>query len=295
MLTRFNNRLPSRWRWYVIGLWAALGVILIGIVILLVSLFIGPRGGTAFSSSVTNNIRAIYRDGQRMGNQRDVFSKVGDSITATQQFLTPIGNGDYDLASYRSLQNTIDYYSGGQVPSGNPFNRRSLAAGVGWSAMAVLDPDLANKNVCGQDESPLVCEYRVAKPSVALIMLGTNDATFLGRVEYTESMQQVIETTIDMGVIPVLSTIPDQPGNQEKVNAFNAALVELAQEYRLPLWDYHDALDELPQQGISADGIHPEIRDNPAHFTPDNLRYGYPVRNLTALQMLAAVQQSLPR
>jgi hypothetical protein len=275
--------------WLVIGLWAVLGVVIIGIVVLLVYLFAAPRGST-LPNSVTRNIRAIYREGRALGNQPDVFAKVGDSITVTEQFLTPIGNDEYDLGSYGSLQSVIDHYGGGQVPSGNPFNRRSLAAGVGWSAPAVLNPDFANKAVCQPDESPLVCEYRIAKPSVALIMLGTNDATFLTRVEYTEAIQQVIDASAAMGVIPVISTIPDQPERQEVVNVFNLALRELAQQNHIPLWDYHAALDDLPQGGISADGLHPVIRDNPAHFTPDNLQYGYPIRNLTALQMLAAVQ-----
>ncbi|MEL6270230.1 MAG: hypothetical protein AAFR22_10495, partial [Chloroflexota bacterium] len=76
----------QRYIWVLAGV---LAIIVIGIGVLLVSLFTGTGG--AFSAGVNSNIRAIYRMGNAQGNRADVFAKVGDSITVAGQFLTPVG------------------------------------------------------------------------------------------------------------------------------------------------------------------------------------------------------------
>jgi hypothetical protein len=50
-------------------------------------------------------------------------------------------------------------------------------------------------------------------------------------------------------------------------------------------------MDPLPNHGVSEDGVHPSIPpdNNPANFSDDNLRYGYTMRNFTALQALDAI------
>jgi hypothetical protein len=243
-----------------------------------------------YISNITARAREIYQAGRSLGNRPAVFSKVGDSITANDMFLVPIGTGQYNLREYVALQPVIDYYSAEQARDNNSFANTSLAATSGWSARHPLDPSVADPVLCGQGESPLVCEYRLVRPSLALIMLGTNDVLEVAPQTYEGWMRLIIELSLERGVIPVLSTIPpyiteNGPAN---VSALNDVVKALALEYQIPLWDYWAALQGLPDYGLWPDGVHPSW-GNPADFTPDNLRYGMAVRNLTALQALDAI------
>jgi hypothetical protein len=292
-MTTPRHPLTSYVRWLIV----AAVLVIVGVIALLVFLFAVPRGVTPFSQGVTRNAQRIYRDGINRGNRPDVFSKVGDSITVSRNFLSPFGDASYDLGAYDDLQPVIDRYVTAEAREGNPFTNESLAAGVGWTTIAVLSSDYADEWLCEQGESPLRCEYRVNKPSVALIMLGTNDVGFLSVDEYRANMQQIIDISAAMGVVPVISTIPVRVGYSDKVDAYNAAIYDLAETNRVPLWDYRAALETLPNRGLSVDDLHPSAPpawyDGAAQFTPENLQYGMTVRNLTALQTLADVNAAL--
>ncbi|MEL6148740.1 MAG: SGNH/GDSL hydrolase family protein [Chloroflexota bacterium] len=284
----------QRYIWVLAGV---LAIIVIGIGVLLVSLFTGTGG--AFSAGVNSNIRAIYRMGNAQGNRADVFAKVGDSITVAGQFLTPVGDGLYDLGPHTDLRRTIDHYSTVELRRGNSFQNQSLAAGNGWGTLTILDPDMAKADACNPGESPLACEYRYSKPSVALIMLGTNDMSYLSADEFATNLQRIIDISVETGVIPVVSTIPWREGFDAQVEMYNAAIRQIAERNNIPLWDYAAAMAPLPANGISTDGIHPNAPPwdqygGSAQFTEAGLQYGFTVRNLTALQMLDAVRQTLP-
>jgi len=258
------------------------------------------RGVTGWVSPIRRNrLRAIYEAGTARGNLPGVFTVVGDSISADARFLQPIGRGDYDLGEYGALQAAIDAF---WQPNGRgepPFAARSWAVAVGWTTADVLDPAWGVFGVCGADESPLACEYRTARPSVALIMLGTNDLAAGRPVEsYRANLQRILDLSLEMGVIPVLSTIPPQPVSAERdarVSDFNAVVRELAAEYAIPLWDYWRALQDLPERGISPDGVHPNGPPDgrAAVFDDEHLAYGYTVRNLGALDALETVRRAL--
>jgi lysophospholipase L1-like esterase len=112
-------------------------------------------------------------------------------------------------------------------------------------------------------------------------------------------MRQVLETSLENGVIPVLSTLPEfqRPGGAARVAELNGIITRLAREYDVPLWDYHAALEPLPNHGLSSDGVHPSFLtpSASADFTPQNLQYGQTVRNLTALQALDLVWRAAIR
>ena len=250
------------------------------------------------SSDLTPRIdgttRQIYLRGQEMGNHSDVFSKVGDSITASDLFLDPIGHGSFYLGDYEHLGSVIRYFSQTPARDHYSFANTSLAARGGWRAADVLNPARSTPGICLQNESPLVCEYRVNKPAIALIMLGTNDVAATDTASYSASMNRIVLISIDMGVIPVLSTIPDQPGtpNANRIREFNLVIARIASSQGIPLWDYWRAMQRLPNSGMSSDNIHPSynyISPRTAHFTEEDLRYGYNMRNLTALIILDAV------
>jgi LysM repeat protein len=252
-----------------------------------------------YISNVTESSRRIYQLGQSLGNRPDVFSKVGDSITVASAFMTPVGTGEYDLREYAYLGSVVEYYSGTIARNDNSFANTSLTAKGGWSAWTVLNPGAANREHCLEDEVPLVCEYRLVRPSVALIMLGTNDVANTGMGNYEEWMRETVEISISMGVIPVLSTIPEyhRPDVEGRVQTINGIIRNLSYEFDVPLWDYHAALEGLPNDGLSSDGIHPSWSPTPgpADFSPESLQNGMTVRNLTALQALDAIWREVVR
>jgi|SRR5579859_707789 len=251
-------------------------------------------GSYKYISGISSHARQIFEQGQQLGNRPNVFSKVGDSITVSAVFLTPIGSGQYNLGNYGGLQGVIDYFSSQAARGGvNSFANPSLAAKVGWRASGVLTPGAADPALCQRDETPLACEYRLVRPSLALIMLGTNDVVASADDPYEADMRQVVEFTIGKGIVPVLSTIPPlfRLGYDGRSDQLNAIIVRLAHEYDIPLWDYSAALQGLPNSGIGTDGVHPNWAPtgHSADFTPPYLQYGMVVRNLTGLVALDAI------
>ena len=251
-----------------------------------------------YLSNLTSRMREIYLTGRVLGNRPNVFSKVGDSITVAPDFLTPIGLGQARLHDFGYLAPVIHYFSTDPVWDANSFANHSFAAANGWSAWTALDVNYADQTWCRPGESPLRCEYRLARPALALIMLGTNDAASgSGPDAFRANLSTIVNSSLQMGVIPVLSTLPDRtlgdiPG--ARVWEFNAVIREVAQTYSVPLWDYWAALQGLPEQGIG-DTVHPSTppNGNAADFSPENLSYGYTVRNLGALFVLDALWQKV--
>lgn len=251
----------------------------------------------AVITNITANARQIFQHGQELGNRADVFSKVGDSITASPYFLYPFGWGTYNLRSYSQLQAVVNYFRASDARDGNnSFSNPSLAAYGGMTTTGVLDPNNAWPQACQPGETPLECEYRLVRPSVALIMLGTNDVARLSPDEYRNNLSRIVQITTDRGIIPVISLIPPRQGYESTVATFNQIITETAYAYDIPLWNFPGALANLENGGLE-DGIHPSAPPHvdpndysaAADFTPDNLRFGYTQRNLSALQALDAV------
>jgi hypothetical protein len=254
--------------------------------------------GYALPQDVAEHVRAIFTIGQDMGNRSDVFAKVGDSITVSSNYLHPIGQGVYNLGDFQYLQGVIDYFSRTPARDGlNSFSAYSVAAAVGWSASAVLSTRFTDPAQCQSGESPLLCEYRLLRPAVALIMFGTNDTSNLTAITYEHNLEQIVALSIENGVIPVLSTIPMRLGYEQKVAEFNAVVVKVTSAHHIPLWDYAGAMISLPGYGLDEDGVHPSIPamgfEGSADFRSWNLYAGYVVRNLTALQVLHVVWKAI--
>lgn len=249
-------------------------------------------------SGVTSNSRQIFLDGRAKGNLVHVFTRVGDSMSASPNFLMPIGTGNYRLGDYAYLGGAISFFSGPNGRGQNPFAASSIAARNSWSTESVLNPANADPGLCAAGETPLACEYRVNRPSVALIMLGTNDAGGMPLETFRANLSRIVQISINMGVIPVLSTIPPKhynPATDGRVGQFNQVIVAVAQGYDVPLWNYWLAMSRLPGEGLAADGVHPSSAADGlnAVFDVAHLRYGYPTRNLTALQVLYTLWQQV--
>ena len=258
---------------------------------------VGP-GGIDVVSGVTSHSRQIFLDGRAKGNSAYTFTRVGDSISASPYFLTGIGSNSYSLGQYSYLQGAINFFSGPNGRGANPFAAASIAARNGWSTESALSPGLADPGVCHSGETPLECEYRVVKPSVALIMFGTNDSGGMPSGTFAANLSRIVEISINMGVIPVLSTIPPKhynPATDGRVPEFNQIIIATARTYDIPLWNYWSVMSQLPSEGLGSDGVHPSVPPSGVSvvFDANNLKYGYAVRNLTALQVLYTLWQQV--
>jgi uncharacterized protein YraI len=246
--------------------------------------------GVEVITGISAHARQIYLDGRAKGNLPGVFSKVGDSITVAPYFFHQLIDV-YNLADYSYLDGVLHFFYGPSGRGGNPFSANSIAAGNGWSTESVLDPSLADPNLCRSGETPVQCEYRVSRPSIALIMLGTNDSGGLPLAKYQSNLDRIVEITISMGVIPVLSTIPPmhyQAARDARIADYNNIIIATARGYDVPLWNYWRVMTDLPGGGLGPDGVHPSGSPDGfnAHFDQSHLQYGYTMRNLTGLQVL---------
>ena len=255
-----------------------------------------PEGGVNVVSSIGGGARAIYLNGQAAGNQRNVFSKVGDSLSDTPNFFRAFG-GSYNLRGYGALLPAIQFFSGGNALGGNPFVSGSISAHASWGEVSVLDPGSADHGRCNSGETPVACEMRVVKPAVALIMIGTNDSPAFPPDVFGSRLRQIVETCIQANVVPILSTLPPRAQYNDNIIAYNQVITAMASSYGVPLTDLYSALVNLPNHGYGDDGIHLSVPPGgpsaTVDFTPENLQYGSTMRNLTALQILDSVWKNV--
>jgi len=231
---------------------------------------------------ISDSVLQIYQRGLELGNNPRAYSKVGDCGSTPAWFLGDFDRGPryYRLGNYQYLEAVIQEFKGSHA-------RTSLAGRAGFNAASLLVPLWADPKQCQPTEHPLECEYRHHRPVIAFIMLGTNDIWH--PQEFEPDMRKIIEYSIDNGVIPILSTKAD---NQEGDASINATIANLAVEYDIPLWNYWRAIQQLPDHGLQEDGIH--LTWGPNQFDkPENMQKAWPVRNLTALQVLNAIWEKL--
>jgi hypothetical protein len=228
--------------------------------------------------TISDTVVQIYRQGLQSGNNARAFSKVGDCGSTPAWFLGDFDRGPlfYRLGSYEQLTGVIQEFQGS-------FGRTSLAARSGFNAAALFVTLWADHTYCHTNETPLACEYRIHKPVIAFIMLGTNDVWH--PAEFEPDMRKIIEYSIDNGIVPILSTKAD---NTEGDFRINATIAQLAQEYDIPLWNFWLAMQSLPDQGLQEDKAHLTWARN-FFDDPEAMTKAWPIRNLTALQILDAV------
>ncbi len=264
-----------------------------------------PPAVPVIDAAMKARLRAVYLSGQAMGNRAGVFSKVGDGITATGSFLTDIGCGGENLGPHAELASTIAYFRATSTPGrggswcgmSNSFTLTSAAAESGWTTASALAP-VARPDCPAPYDTALRCELHLTRPSIALVMLGTNDLERVGDVSaYAANFGRIVDEAVGAGVVPVLSTLPPRLDNAmlgARVARYNDAVRSVAAARQVPLWDYWLAMTapSMVNQGIGSDGITPNVYlDGYAcNFTSAGLTYGFNQRNFTALQALAHVK-----
>lgn len=225
-------------------------------------------------ADVLDHLREVRARGR---GAADAFVKVGDSITVSPAFLRCLGSSP---VADPALEETRTFFTR------TSWERQSLASTVGWRT---------SQPIAG-NPSPLDREIAAMRPSYAVVMLGTNDTYAGSAPTFARNLRRVVDALEEEGVVPVLSTIPQRAGATANaaVPAMNLAVRKVAAEARVPLVDYHLALEEVPNHGLSRDGVHPFASGSGAcDFSSRGLRGGYNVRNRVTLEALDRVRRAL--
>lgn len=239
---------------------------------------------------ISDAMVTLYQEGQNSGNASNAITKVGDSLSANVQYLIPMSNDQLELGPYDYLTDTVRYY-------GKSMATDSVAARIGMSTYGIVDPFWADKSKCEAAETPLDCEFRLKKPSVAFIMFGPNDVRSMTEDKYAGQMRQIIEDTLKHGVIPVISTFSTHPDEEffwQSIN-FNLQLVALAQEYQIPLINLWAAARILPDYGLDQDKVHLKVSgfNYLKYDTGHEAFYGVSLHNLLSICTLDDIRHKL--
>ncbi len=224
------------------------------------------------------HIREIFSRGQRLGRNPKALSRIGASIIETDQFLVRFGTGDYELGPYYHLQPVINYFA-------ESFSRYGVGIRRGLSSWGVLDPAWADRGLCQANETMIACEFRLNNPSAVILVLGTNDIGSGDKFE--QNMRQIVEYSIEEGVIPILTTKADRFEGRDNRN--NEILRKIASVYRVPLWDFDLVASTLPNKGMGRDNVHLTFLAEFDYRQPQTFQRGYGLFNLTCLMVLDEV------
>ena len=231
---------------------------------------------------VRENVRAIYAQGQAFGRNPTAFSILGDSLIATPQSLAQLEKPELDLGEFGYLQPTLDQFSGS-------FGRYGPGVRVGLHSWSIFDPLWSDKEVCLSNEDLLACEIRLNNPAFMLIFLGSNDAGVPGGFKL--NYEQVVQTVIDNGIVPVLATKADRFEGPDNVN--NTAVREVAAALQVPLLEFDMLANTLPGRGLGPDNVHLTFLEPPDYTSPGLLAIGYPVHNLATLMIMDEVRRTV--
>ena len=216
----------------------------------------------------------IYQNGLALGTDPQAFSIAGDCQAIKDVFF---GEFDDKRKYYLEpgkiqLQETIDNFQGS-------FNRDGTATRGGFTVASILSPLHADPDYCQPGETPLGCEFRLHNPSILIITLEVwRDPATVER--YEQYMRQVLDESIEHGVLPILVTKADKAESREHV--INPALAQLAYEYDIPLVNFWRAAQSLENQGLDPS------RDF-FHLSPE----GWKVKSYTALEGLDTVWRAV--
>lgn len=148
---------------------------------------------------------------------------------------------------------------------------------------------------------PMADVVKKYNPQIAVVLLGTNDANG-GRsaAQYRGDMAKIVDLLLANGTIPIVTTIPPIKGKDDLVKQFNAALMELVKEKKIPVIDYHaEILKRRPTDWlgtlVSDDGVHPTGDHGGAspssEPTEENLKNsGYLLRGVLSVRKIAEVK-----
>lgn len=264
------------------------------------------------TQNVLDNINAVAA--LAPDHAEEMFIKVGDSISAggghMSQFLCQLDLPDWtpemyswdfarDISAQEYMRPALEYFLTLEVPSRvfeagqeqyySPFARDSLATMVGASAEWAVSGD----------PSPLAQEIEAMHPRYAIVMYGSNDVHGYGalaqKMDYIMRwFVPLIDNCISNGVIPIMTAPPLSGDLYAESITLGHLIRALSQDRQVPFLNYQHAMWSLPNHGLSGDDVHPTYAEynQIAWFNPENLDYGYNLRNLLSLEALHRMYES---
>jgi hypothetical protein len=205
--------------------------------------------------------------------------------------LDPFAPGGFTNVPDPALQETIDAYNTSDLGGVTPFNANSAA--VGYNAFEILDPAVTAPG-CDPGFSPIDCEWSQKMPSVVLLSLGTRDAQQgVDAGSFRQRLQEIVDSAEAAGIIPVLMTLPPRADiDAATLLAFNEAIIQVAQSNGLPLLNVARLLNELPNSGLSGDGVTLTVSPSGAgDLSPEAVsQYGVNAVNAALISVLGDLQ-----
>ncbi len=248
-----------------------------------------PRVHSRLTPDVVRGLRELVAAGNRTEN---VFAKMGGSSIESRAFLHCLARDrNIDLGGRDELVPTLEYFREGDVPGGNSFSRGSIAARKGWSV---------RHGLTGRP-SRVIQEIRETSARYALVFFGGNDVQARNPMRFGERLEQLIDSVVPRGVIPVLGATTPR-GDDEEMDAwarkYNRVSRGIALARGFPYIDFYLALEELPNRGLAGDGVHSNVlrdggRPRACVFTEPGLERGMNMRNLRTLESLHRLRQAM--
>jgi lysophospholipase L1-like esterase len=161
-------------------------------------------------------MKAVHAKG---GSEKGSVSQIGDSITYSMAFLAGMGGLKSD--EWKELKARVNT---------KILRDRKGAAHCNMSGWTASQGAAKVRNVVAAE-----------KPEIAVIMYGTNDArTKSGAVaDFKKHLASIVDACIDVGCVPIISTIPPILNKDARVAEFNDAIKSLALEKKIPLVDFN--------------------------------------------------------
>jgi len=196
-------------------------------------------------------------------------AQFGDSITYASGFWKPLGYSNPD-----GFLPDDGFPKKAKGPEGDEKRWRDVIKGA-----ANKGPDYANYSGWKIEQllNAIPAVLKRDNPEVAIIMIGTNGTGKKAPPNYRANLEKIIQMCLDAHCIPILNTIPPKRDCDEGVAEVNQIVREVAQQFKVPLVDYHaEIVKRQPAPAcfgtlISKDGVHPTSGDT-SNFSEENLK-----------------------
>ncbi|PCJ62343.1 MAG: hypothetical protein COA79_04565 [Planctomycetota bacterium] len=209
---------------------------------------------------------------KKFKGEKFFYSTLGDSITYTGAFATPISWKKHPANLVFKWRNKLTPGLRGKGPKFGNYS--------GWTSSQLLN---SVPNVIKQH-----------KPELAIILIGTNDVNKGGNVtSYEKNLNSIVDKLIASGCVPILTTIPPCRNKIEKVKSFNVVVHKIAKAKNIPTINYFEEIMSRSngkwENFISKDGVHPNTSKPRGFYTPGSGKGGYELRNTLTAQKLFQV------
>jgi hypothetical protein len=188
---------------------------------------------------VSDTAWQIYQQGLQAGRNPQAVSVFGDCQSVPEVFWGEFDDINYEWADENhELIETVDWYRGS-------FDRESVTAKDGTTAAAILWEQWIpeDNDTCLFGETPLYCEARLNNPSIVFISVGTH-----WELRNERYLRKMLDQLIEMGILPVIVTKADQREGSD--GWVNEQMVEIAQEYQVPVWNFWAAMQDFENSGL---------------------------------------------